>query len=785
MAQHEIKINLPGLLKMLGSNIYAEPDVAVREMIQNCHDTCIIRQTRDEGFDDPRIDVSFDKEANTLTFSDNGAGMTEDELHENLATIGRSFTDIQRQELRGKGAQEALLLIGQFGVGLLSAFSIAERVEVFTRSCRPGASGFQWVCQGDIHYTVEPFDKPDVGTRLVLHVSDRNLVLLEQKRLRQAIKKYADFLSVPIFLRGARANSGAPPWLQDQEYSDYADYIKARYDLYPLAILPFALEEPLPLDGLLFVPMIPYELTRDFGEVDIYVARMFIKANDKELLPPWARFVKGVINTPALLPTVSRNELVRDDNYATIRAMLGEIILQYLSHLQQKDPDTLAMVVGAYNNTIKARSVEDDAFFDRVCDLARVETSDGRMSMQDYLAQSGGTIYYFAERGTGTQHKILFAYKGLPVIDASWGMEEEFLEKYAQRKGLRLERLEAGSGVIFKALDTPDEQWQDLERQFKRLLKKEARATAFDPPGAPAVLVARPIERGERELEQIAAVGQELGVSSAQIRQMFGKLAQSKLSRAAGEDTILQINITNPLMQQLRDMHRNETFGLALTAIYNNAMMFAHHYVSPQNAEIIFETNNAAISAMISNSRALEEVQAANARMELELNKLKRQQPQVKLSTHRTCFFAFDYNIEQNHLLLEQIQDYFRRRDLGVQVLAPVKGMDDLNILKDLERQLGVVHFGLAEISNLNLNVIYEAGLLKGMQKPMIFLRQRDGSDAVPFDFSSDYRIEYELSKRGSQVKFIWLEEELDKAMQTVFKMLPDLQQAEKWTGEE
>ena len=204
MAQHEIKINLPGLLKMLGSNIYAEPDVAVREMIQNCHDTCIIRQTQDEGFHDPRIDVSFDKEANTLTFSDNGADMTEEELHENLATIGRSFTDIQRQELRGKGAQKALLLIGQFGIGLLSAFSIAERVEVFTRSCQPEATGFKWECAGDIHYTVEPFDKPDAGTRLVLHVSDRKLALLKEKRLRQAIKKYADFLSVPIFLHGAR-----------------------------------------------------------------------------------------------------------------------------------------------------------------------------------------------------------------------------------------------------------------------------------------------------------------------------------------------------------------------------------------------------------------------------------------------------------------------------------------------------------------------------------------------------------------------------------------------------
>ena len=123
MPQHEIKINLPGLLKMLGSNIYAEPDVAVREMIQNCHDTCIIRQTQDTSFRDPRIDVSFDFAGKTLTFSDNGAGMTEEELHKYLSTIGEGFTKMQKEQLRDAGAQEALLLIGQFGIGLLSAFS--------------------------------------------------------------------------------------------------------------------------------------------------------------------------------------------------------------------------------------------------------------------------------------------------------------------------------------------------------------------------------------------------------------------------------------------------------------------------------------------------------------------------------------------------------------------------------------------------------------------------------------------------------------------------------------
>jgi molecular chaperone HtpG len=444
--------------------------------------------------------------------------MTKEELHKYLSTIGEGFTKVQRKNLRDVSAQEALLLIGQFGIGLLSAFSVANKVEVFTRSYLPDSPGFRWLCEGDVNYTVEPVDKTEIGTQLVLHLSDSSLVLLDDTRLRQAIKKYADFLSIPIYLNGNQANSCIPPWEAADSQTDYADYIQARYNLYPLAILPLPSSEEFPLDGLLFVPMIPFELSRDFGEVDIYISRMFIRANDKDLLPSWARFVKGVINTPTLTPTVSRDEVVRDKKYEAIKTGLGELILGWLTFMEEHDPAPLNMVVRAYNNTIKARSVDDDDFFDRICDLVQVSTDAGHMAMKKYLEKSKGVIYYFSERGTATQHKLLFAHKGLPVIDASWGMEEEFLEKYAERKGVELERLEAGSGVIFEVAETTDAKWQELEAQFRLNVRKEARAVAFEPNTVPAVLVTKPMERDDRERGQMEALGRELGFDSDQIR---------------------------------------------------------------------------------------------------------------------------------------------------------------------------------------------------------------------------------------------------------------------------
>ena len=193
--QHKIQINLPGLLKMLGSNIYAEPDVSVREMIQNAHDTCIIRSAKDPTYENPQIYVEFSHERQLLIFEDNGTGMTEKELHSYLSTIGEGFTKLQKEELRISSAEEAKLLIGQFGIGLLSAFSVASKVEVYTRSFLPDSLGLKWTCSGDVHYTVVPTEKAKVGTRVELHLTDNSLILLSEARLRKAIKKICGFFN--------------------------------------------------------------------------------------------------------------------------------------------------------------------------------------------------------------------------------------------------------------------------------------------------------------------------------------------------------------------------------------------------------------------------------------------------------------------------------------------------------------------------------------------------------------------------------------------------------------
>ena len=791
MAQHTIEINLPGLLRMLGENIYAEPDIAVREMIQNAHDTSIIRTTVDKSFKSPSIAVTFNREQRTLTFADNGAGMTEDELHKNLSTVGESFTRIQKDKLRGANAQESALLIGQFGIGLLSAFSISRRVDVYTRSYQDGQTGCSWSCEGDINYTTEAYDKPEVGTRVVLHLLDSKLELLDEKRLRQAIKKYADFLSVPILLQGNQVNECTPPWEADEGQADLQEYVQSRWGLFPLGLIPFNTADaqtedgqPLPkVSGLLFVPMIPSELARDFGEVDVYISRMFIKANDKELLPRWARFVKGVINTSELTPTLSRGEIITDETYRRVQGLLGAIIIGYLRMLKEQNVEKLKLLIGAYNNTIKARALEDDAFFDAICELVHVNTDLGHITIQDYLEKSGNVMYYFAERGAGTQHKLLFAHKGVPVIDASWGQEEEFLEAYAERKGVGIERLAADSDLIFKVPETVDEKWKTLELAFLQRIKKEARAVEFEPESVPAVLVARPLDRQDKELANIDAIGAQAGISSDAIKQMFQKMAKSKSLRVSESDTVLQLNIKNPLIMQLRDMPRSKTFDLALACIYNNAIMFAHHYVSADSAGVMFEANNKAFSAMITNAQALAQQQAALAQVEVERDEMKRRIGDVALSEDRSCFFAYAYD-DRFHAVKDEVQRVLGLNH-GVRVVVASTDLVDADAVRNIEKQIAAAHFGIADITGNNPNVMWELGVMFGLRKPVILLKDKTDLERTPFDLYSRIRVNYQAvaDDATGRREFALLEAGLESSMKLVASQCPGLAIAKAWEG--
>lgn len=222
MSQHTIQIELEGLIKLLAQNLDADPDVFLREMILNAHDSiskrrALAKERGERQVPDGEIRVTVDRGERALTIADNGSGLTEKELHEYLSKIGRSGTRELRDELREGRREGAVALIGQFDIGLLSAFIVADRVEVVTRS--PVERALRWRSGGGKKYTVDPAERDEIGTSTILYLRPEHARYLDAERLRTIIRTYADFIGVPIYLgdEAEPANAVSAPWHRRHE----------------------------------------------------------------------------------------------------------------------------------------------------------------------------------------------------------------------------------------------------------------------------------------------------------------------------------------------------------------------------------------------------------------------------------------------------------------------------------------------------------------------------------------------------------------------------------------
>ncbi len=254
----KMETNFEGLIQLLAKHLYPEPDVFVRELIQNAHDS-IVRRHEVEPDLAGHIDVEFNLNTRTITFRDNGIGMDRQDIKEFLAVIGSTGTGMARQQLQEQGKVAAYELIGQFGIGMLSAFVVADKVVVRTRKL--GAQeAFAWHNTGSTDCELYADDKKQVGTEILVHVDAGYTFMLDEKRLRDAIVKYCDFIPFPITLNGqGPVNVIEAPWhrihwaSESEKEASYKSFLNRRYPDVPLDIIPIEVNEPFRARGALYI----------------------------------------------------------------------------------------------------------------------------------------------------------------------------------------------------------------------------------------------------------------------------------------------------------------------------------------------------------------------------------------------------------------------------------------------------------------------------------------------------------------------------------------------------
>lgn len=601
------------LLDLMIHSLYSNSEIFLRELISNASDAA--DRLRFEGLqddslfeDDPelKIRVEYDEKRKTITVIDNGIGMSRQEVIENLGTIAKSGTKRFLESLTGDQSKDSQL-IGQFGVGFYSSFIVAEKVEVVTRRAGlPREEGARWISDGKSEYTVETVARPRRGAKVTLHLRDEAKDFLDGYRLRGIINKYSDHISLPIVMlkegkdeKGEeRVNAATALWtrnkkdIKEEEYHEFYKTVSHDFEA-PLCHVHSKVEGKLEYASLLFIPArAPFDLwdRQQRHGVKLYVKRVFIMDDAEQLLPPYLRFVKGVVDSDDLPLNISRELLQRNKTIDAIRSGCVKKVLDLLKRLASKEPEKYQTFWRTFGRVLKEGVIDAPDKRDELAKLFRFKSTreDGEeetVSLDDYAArmkEGQDAIYYVTADSYATAknspHLEIFREKGIEALLLTDPIDEwmvSHLTEYAEKplqsvtKGeLDVEALGGAGGADGEggAEDKSEAKGQEagadaeeaaalteLTQRVKQALDervKEVRVTRRLT-DSPACLVADSHELG-RHLEQILqATGQQV--------------ARAK--------PVLEINPRHPIVEKLKNEQNEERFGDWAGLIFDQALL--------------------------------------------------------------------------------------------------------------------------------------------------------------------------------------------------------------------
>ncbi|HZR42128.1 MAG TPA: ATP-binding protein [Ktedonobacteraceae bacterium] len=591
--------------------MYSDPRVAIRELIQNAHDSCVRRQQEDPNTTaeyEPRIHVSVETSTHELIIEDNGSGLTHDEITVFLATVGRGYTRELRERLGNAQREEALDLIGLFGLGLLSSFMIANRIEITTVSYQAPDEAWRWISDGGQSYALRKASRETIGTTVRLDLRDDARFLLDMSILRDTLNTYAAFLPIPIYLANdvTPINNYPAPWLEENEEETaqgrtarYMAWVEQRTETRPLTVLPLQDirtddDQVIPLHGVLYVPPRSVISIQEYGDVTVYVRHMLITERERDLLPSWARFVNGIIDCPLLNPTASRETLRHDDIYEAVQIALGKALLAHFEALADHAPFDWKAIVQAHNDLIKGWSVRALELFTRVADLVSFKTSRGDLTIPEYLHENPGRIFYYDNEDGVTQALALFEARHLAVVDARWFADTAFLKRYSDVYGVPVEELTPAASYLFTPVNDPEQQWQAI----MDVCKAEGfpvRLMAYEPEHLPMILLYPPGAERARRAKRHLDEGRFVGPIRSLVRD---HLKRRQVDEAAMQG-VLHLNARNPLLRRVRDMGpEHPGFSALVRILVANARMFAGQNLSAQDAITCFEQINSSLASL-------------------------------------------------------------------------------------------------------------------------------------------------------------------------------------------
>lgn len=554
MSKREFQTEVSQLLQLIVHSLYSHPEIFLRELISNSSDaldklrhlTLVDEAYKSLPFD-PRIDLELDEGQKTLTVSDTGIGMNEEELVSNLGTIARSGTKNFLSQLSGDARKDSNL-IGQFGVGFYSAFMVADKVEVVSRKAGE-EKAWRWTSDGKTGFDIEPAERAVAGTTILIHFNDDGAQYANSWRLQEIVKKYSNHIAFPIFLtydKGEwnaekkesiktrvteQVNAASAMWrrpkneLTDDDYKELYKSISGDWED-PLCWFHTRAEGSLEYTTLFYIPSkAPLDLYQAEykGGVKLYVKRVFILDDSKDLLPQYLRFVRGIIDSEDLPLNVSREILQQNRVLTSIKTASVKKILSELKNMAANDPEKYAKFIAEYNRPLKEGLYGDFANRETLLDLIRFKSTkvEGLTSLADAKARmqpEQKSIYYIiggAEKVLRTSPLLeIYKKKEIEVLILDDDIDEivfSGVEKYGEIDLKAVNKSSTGEDLKSEAEPEKAETLKPLLEKLKATLGDRVKDVRVSTrlAGSPSCIVSDEDEPSARMRQMMKAMGQK------------------------------------------------------------------------------------------------------------------------------------------------------------------------------------------------------------------------------------------------------------------------------------
>ena len=605
MKKGEISVKAENILPVIKKWLYSDKDIFLREVVSNASDAIFkferlvgIGKAEKAENEEYQITVSFNKEKNTLTISDNGIGMTEEEVINYIAQV--AFSGAVDFLEKYKDVTDADGIIGHFGLGFYSVFMVADSVEIDTLSYQTDAAPVKWICDGSSSYEIGIGERTTRGTTLTLHIGEEGVEFLNEYRLQETLKKYCSFIAYNIILIDENKekkeeeepekplNDTHPLWLKnpkdctDEEYKQFYKDVFHDYND-PLFWIHLNVDAPFQLKAVIYFPKLRDNIDlMEYGEIKLYYNQVFVADNIKEILPEFLTVLRGVVDCPDIPINVSRSFLQNDGSVAKISNLIARKVSDKLHSIFTDDREQYNKYWDDIQLLIKYGCIRDSKFFDRMKDAVLFKTVDGEyLTLAEYFDKredkENKVVYYTDNKAQQAANIELFKSNGLEVVECSHPIDPRFTMEFEMKEeGVKFSCVTAElPETLTSGQSVNEEDMTALTELFRSALGKEnlvVKGEYFKEEKTPAVLT---------QSEQTKRY--------QNISRSFGGMTMD-----FPEEYEIILNLSNPLFCKILSMKQEEDKKDKLTMlcqqIYDISLM-SHRELKKEEKEQFIERN--------------------------------------------------------------------------------------------------------------------------------------------------------------------------------------------------